>query len=545
MSYISNFSIHPGNIIPSEWYLKFTNNRGAPDLSLMSVLSEIVYWYRPKRVKDSSTGDITHVNKFLGDTWQTSYEHFERKFGFNREKLRRIFVKLEQMGICSREFRTVKLRGQVYNNRLFIHLSSDFLNSCISNKIRVFHCEDYTTKSNTSFSAPKKEGGSPHFDGDHISNKNNIKKDRSTNNASIEASSGSNFLENSLVLKEKADNDYNNFLKISSSVANKNNSVLELQISSNIHPVNPALSDVKEKLVVRSTITNTNPRNFPKPKTLVDFYPLNKEDCSQLQSLSGREFSLNAMNEILHDMSKRLTDRIFNSKKGFLSYMSTALRYEMRDAVKTSNESFKIKANLSSEQSRAEEIENYLTEIEYSTQVSPEWHLKKKLACVLESIKAYNFLKAYRSISIEGDIAKIYLHKAVQLSQGELEQVLSQVKATYERFENGEYTPIQKIELIMPKVTSKNQSFNKTNLETKQLPNTLWGRVRKSLIGIYGEAIDASWFSKLEATEDTKEKAINLKASSEFIKDWIERNYEQAIEQAAGAMGVKIRGFEC
>ena len=217
----------------------------------------------------------------------------------------------------------------------------------------------------------------------------------------------------------------------------------------------------------------------------------------------------------------------------------------MRDAVKTSNKSFKIKANLSSEESRAVEIENYLTEIEYSTQVSPEWHLKKKLACVLESVKAYNFLKAYRSIAIEDDTAKIYLHKAVQLSQGELEQVLSQVKATHERFENGKYTPIQKIELIMPKITSKNHSFNKTNLETKQLPNTLWGRVRKSLIGIYGEAIDASWFSKLEATEDTKEKAINLKASSEFIKDWIERNYEQAIEQAAGAMGVKIRGFEC
>jgi hypothetical protein len=140
----------------------------------------------------------------------------------------------------------------------------------------------------------------------------------------------------------------------------------------------------------------------------------------------------------LHDMSKRLTDRIFNSRKGFLSYMSTALRYEMRDAVKTSNENFKIKANLSSEQSRAEEIENYLTEIEYSTQVSTEWHLKKKLACVLESIKAYNFLKAYRSISIEGDTAKIYLHKSVELSQLELEQVLSQIKATHEQFENGE-----------------------------------------------------------------------------------------------------------
>jgi hypothetical protein len=225
--------------------------------------------------------------------------------------------------------------------------------------------------------------------------------------------------------------------------------------------------------------------------------------------------------------------------------MSTALRYEMRDAVKTSNESFKIKANLSSEQSRAEKIENYLTEIEYSTHVSPEWHLKKKLACILEATKAYNFLKAYRSIAIEGDTAKIYLHKAVQLSQGEIEQVLSQVKATHERFENGEYNPIQKIELIMPKVANKNQSSDKANSKLEKLPNTLWGRVRSALIGIYGEAIDTSWFSKLEATEDTNEKAINLKASSEFIKDWIERNYEQAIEHTAQTIGVKISGLEC
>jgi hypothetical protein len=38
----------------------------------------------------------------------------------------------------------------------------------------------------------------------------------------------------------------------------------------------------------------------------------------------------------------------------------------MRDAVKTSHETFKIKANLSQEESRAEEIEDYLTAIEYS-----------------------------------------------------------------------------------------------------------------------------------------------------------------------------------
>ena len=104
-------------------------------------------------------------------------------------------------------------------------------------------------------------------------------------------------------------------------------------------------------------------------------------------------------------------------EKFFLSYMSKALRYEMRDAVKTSNEAFKIKANLNFEESRAQEIESYLTEIEYSSQVSPEWHLKKKLACVLKPVKAYSLLKAYRAITIEKTTAKIYLHEAVQLSQ--------------------------------------------------------------------------------------------------------------------------------
>jgi hypothetical protein len=304
-------------------------------------------------------------------------------------------------------------------------------------------------------------------------------------------------------------------------------------------------SNFLENSFEEETQIKLSPKKPQKSRVLQDFYPLNAKDCSELQSLSGRDFSLNATNEILRDMSKRLTDRVFNSRKGFLSYMSTALRYEMRDAVKTSNENFKIKANLSFEESRAEEIENYLTEIEYSPQVSPEWHLKKKLACVLESAKAYNFLKAYRSIAIERDTAKIHLHKAVQLSQLEQEQVLAQVKATYERVENGEYNPIQKIKLIMPKVANKNQSSDKTNLETKQLPNTLWGKVRNSLIGIYGEAIDTSWFSKIEATEDTEEKAINLKAPSEFFKDWMERNYEQAIEQTAQTIGIKIRGLEC
>ena len=524
-----------GNIAPHQWYKRFCDEEGNPDLVSITNLADVLAWYR------NGTSDQFGYNspRFVDDSLCVSYDYFEDKFGFRKDRVRRSFVRLEEQGILKRTVKNIELTQGVRVNRIFITLDIEFFNSCFSDSaldIRVgrdlpannLHVNSSVVSACTSDSIQ-----SLHQCNHHISNKNIIKKDRSMIYTSSEAQSGSNFFENNLVLEEKADNNHNNFLKISTNAVDKNNNALALQILSdanvNSNPDNQVSSQGK------------NPNIFTKPKTLEDFYPLNKEDCKELQSLSGRDFSLNAMNEILRDMSKRLTDRVFNSRKGFLSYMSKAFRYEMRDVVKTSNESFKIKANLSQQESRVEEVENYLTEIEYSTQVSPEWHLKKKLACVLESTKAYNLLKAYRSITIESGVAKIYLQKSVDLSPLELDQVLSQVKATHERFENGIYNPIQKIELIMPKITSKDSIAQ----STKELPNTLWGKIRKQLITLYGEAIDISWFSKIEATENEQTKEINLKVSSEFIKDWIERNYEQAIEQTAGAMGIRIRGFEC
>jgi len=88
---------------------------------------------------------------------------------------------------------------------------------------------------------------------------------------------------------------------------------------------------------------------YKEPQDLKYHYPLTKEDSDKLQSLSGRDFSLNAMNEILLDMSKRLDNR-FCSKAQFISYFGKCLRFEMRDAVKTGNDNFRIKANISKEE---------------------------------------------------------------------------------------------------------------------------------------------------------------------------------------------------
>jgi hypothetical protein len=88
---------------------------------------------------------------------------------------------------------------------------------------------------------------------------------------------------------------------------------------------------------------------YKEPQDLKHHYPLTKEDGDKLQSLSGRDFSLNAMNEILLSMSKRRDNR-FCSKAQFMAYFGKCLRFEMRDSVKTSNDNFRIKANIPREE---------------------------------------------------------------------------------------------------------------------------------------------------------------------------------------------------
>ena len=512
----SNYAIDLSAIVPtlrtkSQLNKIIVGTSSKPDhLAINIYWDTLRSWYNPNKTYRKD-GNVLHIKKLKTKGIYLKYLKLSDIHGVSKETIRKKIVKLEQLGLINRSFQHKETVTTNSYNQLIIYVWRNtpyFFNTLGIDK------EEITSLN-------------PQTNHNHIAIKYNIVfGTQALQNQAFAVDEGIQRLEDTKELKKPFSKEKDTSIK----------------------------SNFCKNFLEEKTQTKLSLGEVQKSRVLQDFYPLNKEDCNELQILSGRDFSLNAMNEILRDMSKRLTDRVFNSRKGFLSYMSKALRYEMRDAVKTSNESFKIKANMSFEESRSEEIENYLTEIEYSPQVSPEWYLKKKLACVLEAAKAYNLLKAYISIAIEGDIAKIYLHKAVQLSQRELDQVLSQVKATHEKFENGQYNPIQKIELIMPAnislKTNKNQSVNsqsanKTKQHTQPLPNTLWGRVRKVLIGVYGDSIDASWFSKLEATEDTEAKAINLKASSEFIKDWIERNYEQAIEQTAHTMGIKIRGLGC
>ena len=86
---------------------------------------------------------------------------------------------------------------------------------------------------------------------------------------------------------------------------------------------------------------------YPQTKNLSEHHPLTAADCSDLQSRSGRDFTLNAMNEILLALANKPKESAheFPSKDAFLAYMSKIYRYEKRDAVETSRLNYQIKAN--------------------------------------------------------------------------------------------------------------------------------------------------------------------------------------------------------
>jgi len=280
------------------------------------------------------------------------------------------------------------------------------------------------------------------------------------------------------------------------------------------------------------------------PKILNDFYPLTEELANEIRVESGRNFSLNAMNEILKDIAKRLTHCIFRSIKGFKAYMVKILKNEMRDENKVNNETFRITANLTEEEKKAIEIEKYLTKIENIREVSQEVHLKKKLACVLKPETAYELLKNYRGITVEKGTVQIKLYEHVELTELEKDIVLSQVKATHETLINGVFTPITGI-----KYTVADTPITFTARAMNMLPrNGVWGNIRNKiveLLGKDGDAIDSNIFSKLEAEIDEQNKQIKLKAPINHLKVMIEDVYMHEIRSASLSLGFTFKEIYC
>jgi hypothetical protein len=277
-------------------------------------------------------------------------------------------------------------------------------------------------------------------------------------------------------------------------------------------------------------------KQYKEPQDLKHHYPLTKEDASRLQSLSGRDFSLNAMNEILLDMSKRLDNR-FCSKAQFLVYFGKCLRFEMRDAVKTGNDNFYIKENITPitqrEITKTKQIEQYLAEVEQKaiTHVCPENQLKARIANVLEPLRSYELLSNIKDFEVVGSTARIYLRAECELSEHEQNVILTQVQSIY----SSPDIEIERVEYVVENVCKQVKGYDEVRTKSTPIMLTLqqgiWGDICRKLIETSGIHVYNNWFSRLTPIIDEQNRTIELKSPNSFVKQWIETNYGDTIQE--------------
>ena len=140
-----------GNIVPDHWYQRLAFENGKPNFVAVTLLSEIVYWYRPTIEKDEETGLAKPpLKKFKADFLQRNTKHFSDKFGFSEKQTRDGLRFLETQGLINRHLRTITTtQGMVCSNVQFIELIPSALRS-----LQKVH----------SYCPPGQEGASPQKD---------------------------------------------------------------------------------------------------------------------------------------------------------------------------------------------------------------------------------------------------------------------------------------------------------------------------------------------------------------------------------------------
>jgi hypothetical protein len=443
----------PGNVIIHDWYRQFCLEDGNPDLVAITILGDIIAWYR--NGINNHLGELTP--KLHGNSLYLSYNYYEQKFGFREDRVRRALTRLYAQNILKRSFKNIYVKGRRVN-KLVIDLDADFFKSCfIDPELDIRGIRE------------QKKAYRLHQCYDQISTKTIFIKNRSME---------SNFCKNSFVEKKPT-----------------------------------------------QTISLLPVTGF----SLAYFYPLSQPETAKLKQLCGREFSGNAINEILLSMSKRLTDRFFKSKKAFMNYMAKVLTYEKRDAVKISNRAFRIRANISNDEIIKRQKEAFLSRIEGSTDTALAAQLSRKLASILSPDLSYDFLLAAKfPPRAEGNSFEISLQKNIDLSERQCGVILEQVQSVYGSF-------ISSLEFIIKKQESPRVNvsdvISPVDAAYSQSLSGVWGRIRTGLIRTCSEGIDRNWFSKLKVNIDEERGEIKLRAPTLFIRDWVQQNYQHLLEQ--------------
>jgi DnaA N-terminal domain len=258
-------------------------------------------------------------------------------------------------------------------------------------------------------------------------------------------------------------------------------------------------------------------------KKLEEFHPLTKEDGVLLRMRTGTDYEFSYINKLLIHLSKKYPDRRFPHKQAVLNYMKIALIYELRQPTLVNNNNF----NFMDAATRASEAR--LRAIEANQDTSELWQLKRKIVGAFEPDTADKLLSSCRFFGVCDNEYQIDLAD-ISLSDNDKSTLLNQVQAVYGK-------QVDLLHIISKNTTATSNKSASIYSGLSQLnPDSVWYKIRKYLIKLYGELIDKAWFSKLEAIdEDVTSKKITLKPSSAFIGDWIKNNYWRDLREACSS----------
>ena len=108
-----------GNLIPHQWYQRVRLESGKPDLPAITILAEIVYWYRPYQTLTKGGKPLLRKH-FDSDMFQCTAAYFSSKFGLTKDQTRKALKRLEEGGYIRREYRDIVQQGILRNCIMFV-----------------------------------------------------------------------------------------------------------------------------------------------------------------------------------------------------------------------------------------------------------------------------------------------------------------------------------------------------------------------------------------------------------------------------------------
>lgn len=113
-----------GNIVPLTWFKTMTGETGKPMLLAINILSDVVYWYRAKEIRDEESGDLVKFEKrFKADLLQRSYRQIEQRFGVTKKQARAALDYLCNIGVIRKHLRDeMTADGMPLHNNMYLEL---------------------------------------------------------------------------------------------------------------------------------------------------------------------------------------------------------------------------------------------------------------------------------------------------------------------------------------------------------------------------------------------------------------------------------------